>query len=358
MLEHPGELGGGAGGACAGFDEPCADSVEYAWRTRDELDFDLAPCIGRGPAALLARPPRGDEVVCHLGQDVAGRIRQPSHGALGFQPCDGPQRHVAGNVRYQRREGWRHGFAARPERLVQLTPCPFRPGDLEVPSGVRAAGPAAKRDLMVHQPEVSRVEVGRREMLDVRAGHRGDAVQVGQARHGEIRVGLVLPLGLEMLFHRAAWDCAAWDRTAWDRAAWAGETRVSASRSTAANGAAVSWLSQNSVATRVALATAPARTSGNKSCSASVPVRSAIASASGRSIAVIVLRNSPRRPGADVIMPIAHLSGSAPPAYSCTIAWMIASASGSSAGRPWSTAPTRRPRSATTAQIASSLLEK
>ena len=102
-----------------------------------------------------------------------------------------------------------------------------------------------------------------------------------------------------------------------------------------------SGCSQRWAATRAAPETAAASTSGPSPPWPSVPVRAAIASARGRSIAAMVSRNSACRAGAEVISASVSRSGSPSSEYCSMSAPTTACSSGSSTGRSRSAAATR-----------------
>src|SRR5216684_255064 len=100
---------------------------------------------------------------------------------------------------------------------MQLAPGVLAHGQLDMPAGVRAAGPAAQGDVSAGQAQVVGVEVGRRQSLYLRPGRRDAGAGEGPGggpvfgadygmspfrlsrarRAGYPRVGLILPPNLD-----------------------------------------------------------------------------------------------------------------------------------------------------------------
>src|SRR5712692_325536 len=80
---------------------------------------------------------------------------------------------------------------------MELAPGVLAHGQLDMPAGVRAAGPAAQGDVSAGQAQVVGVEVGRRQSLYLRPGRRDAGADPGEIREGEFGVHVVLLLSLD-----------------------------------------------------------------------------------------------------------------------------------------------------------------
>ena len=162
-----------------------------------ELDLDLAPC------GLLHRPigqPLPDNRVVRDGRErVAVGVQQASFDAGGVQYRDGDQRAVSDERADLAGQSDRH-LACRPAQWESDLGALVQSGrQLEVPAGVVASGPTAKRDAVPGQPRVGSVEVRGVQLRVHGLAHRGRGT--GQVRQERAGVGIELTLNLAVTTH-------------------------------------------------------------------------------------------------------------------------------------------------------------
>ncbi len=159
-----------------------------------------------GALGRARRRPRRDVVVAELGQRLACRVVEHLRVTLGGDPRDRPQRTVADDRQHHIDQLGGHGVGVGgvqrcPDFGARVGPG----GQLQVPSGVRAAGAPAQGDLVARQVMCGRVEIRRvqdlgRRLLD--PGDRGDPFERGHHRgldHVELALHLEMTRGLRRL---------------------------------------------------------------------------------------------------------------------------------------------------------------
>jgi hypothetical protein len=116
----------------------------------------------------------GDLVVAELRERHAVRSVEHVDGALGRDPRHGSQRAVPHDGQHDVAQRLRHVVTRAVQRLPHLGAGVGTCGQLEVPSGVGAAGAPAQRDAVRGEVAVRGVEVDGVELLHGRTLHRRD----------------------------------------------------------------------------------------------------------------------------------------------------------------------------------------